>query len=437
MSRGSWHGFGTMTNTFPEEAPGEEVQRTVEQVARDSYGRLLAFLAARSRDVAAAEDALADAFHAALETWPRRGVPEKPEGWLLIAARRRLIDDSRHARVHAAAVPDLVAAADAAQEATEADTMFPDERLKLLFICAHPAIDAFVRTPLMLQTVLGLDAARIASAFLVQPSTMGQRLSRAKAKIRDAGIRFELPEANELPPRLDSVLQAIYAAYGSGWEDLAGADPRRQGLAIEAIDLGRLLLRLMPTEAEVQGLLALMLYCEARREARRTTSGEYVPLSDQDVTLWSRAMIGEADWLLRTVGEASRIGRFQLEAAIQSVHTQRARTGQTDWAAIALMYEALLRLAPTVGVLVGRAAAVAEAHGAPAGWTLLEAMPSEAIKNYQPYWALAAHLLKQMGRSSEASTAYDRAIGLCEDSAVREFLTQRGKQISPTRSGSD
>ncbi|MDQ2839712.1 MAG: RNA polymerase subunit sigma-70 [Acidobacteriota bacterium] len=415
-----------MTSTSPERAAEEDAQRTVERVAHDSYGRLLAFLAARSRDLAAAEDALADSFQAALESWPRKGVPEKPEAWLLITARRRLIDAARHAQVQAAALPALLAAADAAQETVDKNVVFPDERLKLLFICAHPAIDASVRTPLMLQIVLGLDAARIASAFLVQPSAMGQRLCRAKAKIRDAGIRFELPEANELPARLGSVLQAVYAAYGSGWEDLAGADPRRKGLALEAIDLGRLLLRLLPAEPEVQGLLALMLYCEARREARRTATGEYVPLSEQDVTLWSRAMIAEADWLLRAAGEASRLGRFQLEAAIQSVHTQRAITGETDWAAIAVMYEALALIAPTIGALIGRAAAVGEAHGARAGWTQLQAIPSETVKSYQPYWALAAHLLKGMGRCGEANTAYDRAIGLCEDGAVRDFL-MRGR----------
>ncbi len=418
-----------MTSTFPEEAPGADAQRAVEQVARDSYGRLLAFVASRSRDVAAAEDALADSFQAALEKWPGGGIPEKPEAWLLLTARRRLIDDARHARVHDAAVPALLAAANAAQQTAESDAMFPDERLKLLFICAHPAIEASIRTPLMLQTVLGLEAARIASAFLVRPSAMGQRLSRAKAKIRDAGIRFELPEASELAPRLDSVLQAIYAAYGSGWEDLAGADARRKGLAVEALDLGRLLLRLLPAEPEAQGLLALMLYCEARREARRTFMGEYVPLSEQDVALWSRSKIGEADWLLRTAGEAGRIGRFQLEAAIQSVHTERARTGETDWKAIAVMYEALLLLAPTVGALVGRSAAVAEARGAAESWALLEAIPSEAIRSYQPYWALAAHLLARMERFSESNAAYERAIGLCEDPAVREFLRERASQL--------
>lgn len=402
-----------------------DARRAVEQAARDSYGRLIAFLAARSRDVAAAEDALADAFQAALETWPRSGVPDKPEAWLLTVARRRLIDRARHLRVHIEAVPTLLAVADEAQELASSDIAFPDERLKLLFICAHPAIDAAARTPLMLQTVLGLDAARIASAFLVQPSAMGQRLSRAKAKIRDAGIAFELPEAKELPARLDAVLEAIYAAYGSGWDDVTGADPRRKGLAVEALHLGRLLLQLLPAEPEAQGLLALMLHCEARREARRNATGDYVPLSEQDTARWSRTMIEEAEQLLDAAERASRIGRFQLEAAIQSAHARRAWTGRTDWESIALLYEGVVRLAPTIGALVGRAAAVAEARDAATGWALLEAIPPETIKSYQPYWALAAHLLKRMRRSEEAAAAYSRAIGLCEDPAMREFLARQ------------
>jgi predicted RNA polymerase sigma factor len=375
--------------------------------------------------VAAAEDALADAFLAALETWPRTGVPDKPEAWLLTAARRRLIDGSRHARVETGALPALLAAAEDAQEAASADDVFPDERLKLLFICAHPAIDAAVRTPLMLQTGLGLDAARIASAFLVRPATMGQRLSRAKAKIRDAGIRFELPDTADLPPRLDAVLEAIYAAYGAGWDDLAGADPRRRGLTSEAIELGRLLRHLMPGEPEVLGLLALMLHCEARREARRTSAGAYVPLSEQDSTRWSRPMIEEAERLLAEAAQAGRPGRFQLEAAIQSVHALRAGTGVTDWEAVALLYEGVVRAAPTIGALVGRAAAVGEGGDAVKAWALLEAIPVEAVERYQPYWALAAHLLTRLERPGEAAAAYDRAIGLSEDPATREYLAQR------------
>src|SRR5882672_1877931 len=327
-----------------------DTRTTIDQVVRASYGRLVAFLAARSRDVAGAEDALAEAFQAALVTWPRTGVPEKPEAWLLVTARRRLIDAARHARVHAAATPSLLAAAAEAQEMTEGELEFPDERLKLLFVCAHPAIDPNVHTPLMLQTVLGLDAARIAAAFLVQPSAMGQRLTRAKAKIRDARVAFELPCAAELPQRLDAVLGAIYAAYGTGWEDVEGADRRRDSLAAEAIALGRLLLRMMPHEPEVKGLLALMLHCAARCAARRSANGQYLPLTEQDTTLWSRPLIDEAEQLLWAAERAGRIGRYQLEAAIQSAHAERAWTGRTDWEAIALLYEGLVGLAPGIGL---------------------------------------------------------------------------------------
>ena len=393
-----------------------------ELAARASYGRLLAYLAAQSRDLTAAEDALGEAFLAALETWPRAGVPDKPEAWLLAVARRRLIDGARHARVEDVAAAALRIVVDRAEQEASSKALFPDERLKLLFVCAHPAIDPAARTPLMLQTVLGLDAARIASAFLVAPAAMGQRLVRVKAKIRDAGIRFEIPEPRELPSRLEAVLHAIYAAYGSAWEDVAGADPRRQGLAEEAIWLGRLVTRLLPDEPEGQGLLAIMLHCEARRGARRDAAGRYVPLTRQDVALWTRPLIDEAEEILAAASKAMKAGRFQLEAAIQSVHAQRAVTGRTDWEAIPLLYEGLIRLAPTIGARVGAAAALAEAKGDDAGLAALEAIPPDAVTAYQPYWALSAHLLKRLGRPAEAREAYARAVGLSEDPAVRNFL---------------
>lgn len=402
-----------------------DARAAVERAARDASRRLIAFLAARSRDMAGAEDALADAFLAALDSWPRTGVPAKPEAWLLTVARCRLVDVARHARVRADAQPMLLAAADVAAELAHGEIAFPDERLKLLFICAHPAIDAAARTPLMLQTVLGLEAARIASAFLIKPATMGQRLSRAKTKIRDAGISYELPEAKDLPARLDAVFEAIYAAYGSGWDDVAGADPRRRGVSDEALELGRLLHRLLPGEPEAQGLLALMLHCEARRSARRAPDAAYVPLSEQDTSRWSRPMIEEAETLLARAAEAGRIGRFQLEAAIQSMHARRRLTGGTDWEAIALLYEGLVRLAPTVGARLGRAAALAEARGAAHAWAALETLPADTIKDHQPYWALAAHVLERLGRLDQARAAYNRAIGLCTDPAMREFLSQK------------
>jgi predicted RNA polymerase sigma factor len=393
-----------------------------ELAARASYGKLVAYLATWSRDVAAAEDALGDAFLEAVDTWPRTGVPGKPEAWLLTVARRRLIDGARHAKVEDAAAAALRLVMDQAEQEASAKSIFPDERLKLLFVCAHPAIDEAARTPLMLQTVLGLDAARIASAFLVAPAAIGQRLVRVKAKIRDAGIHFGIPGRDELPSRLESVLEAIYAAYGRGWEDVAGADPRRQGLAEEAIWLGRLVERLLPDEPEGKGLLALMLHCEARRAGRRDSHGSYVPLSRQEVALWSRPMIDEAEATLSAASEAKRPGRFQLEAAIQSVHARRAVTGRTDWEAIALLYEGLIRLAPTIGALVGHAAALAETRGAESGLSALGAIPPDVIAGYQPYWALHGHLLKQLGRMDEASAAYARAMGLSQDQAVRDFL---------------
>lgn len=404
----------------------EDAHGAIEAVARESYGRLVAYLAARTRDVAGAQDALGEALVAALETWQRDGVPQKPEAWLLATARRRLIDRARHERVHAASVPTLQLITEEADEAASPDK-FPDERLKLLFVCAHPAIDADVHTPLMLQSVLGLDAARIAQAFLVSPTTMGQRLVRAKAKIRDTGIAFEVPEERELPQRLDAVLEAIYCAYGSGWEDAAGADPRRRGLADEAIRLARLQVQQMPKEPEARGLLALMLHCEARRPARRSLDGRYVPLSGQDVHLWSTPMIDEAERELAAAAKLGRPGRFQLEAAIQSVHAERARGGRTDWHAIASFYEVLVQLAPTLGARIGHAAAVAEVNGPGAGLALLNEIDLAVVATYQPYWAVRAHLLKKLAREAEASEAFDRAIGLSEDGAVRQFLLeQRG-----------
>src|SRR6266851_9620208 len=245
----------------------EDTHRIIERVARESYGRLVAYLSANTRDVASAEDALSNALVAALKAWPGDGVPQNPEAWLLTAARRSFIDLVRHRQVAVASEPTLQLLREEREVTLPAE--FPDDRLKLLFVCAHPAIDSSMHTPLMLQTVLGLDAARIAHAFLVPPKTMGQRLFRAKIKIRDGGIQFEIPQDRDLPERLDGVLEAIYAAFGIGWDDMFGIDQRGRDLAEEAIWLARVLLQLIPSEAEVQGQLALMLHCEARRSGRR------------------------------------------------------------------------------------------------------------------------------------------------------------------------
>lgn len=395
----------------------------VESVARDSYGRLVAYLSARSHDVAGAEDALSEALQAALATWPRDGVPDKPEAWLLATARRRLIDEARHAEVRIKAEPFLQLIVE--QGGNVSESIFPDERIKLLFVCAHPAIDATARTPLMLQTVLGLDSARIASAFLVAPAAMSQRLVRAKAKIRAAGIAFESPEESELAARLDSVLEAIYAAYGTGWEDASGTDAQRKGLADEALWLARIVVQLLPRAAEARGLLALMLHCEARRTARRSPTGDYVPLTEQDTRLWSHPLMDEAEMQLSVAASLKTHGHFQLEAAIQSVHAQRRATGRTEWGAIVQFYDDLVRLAPTLGARVSRAAAIAELRGPAAGLATLDEIPPGVVTAYQSYWAVRAHLLAALNQTDAARQAYTRAIGLSEDEAVRRFLMRR------------
>jgi predicted RNA polymerase sigma factor len=402
----------------------EKVHPTIERVARESYGRLIAYLSVHTHDLGAAEDALSEALLKALTAWPRDGVPQNAEAWLLTTARHSIIDAVRHQRVVSVSEPTLQLLQENTME-TNFSTEFPDERLKLLFVCAHPAIDPAMHTPLMLQTVLGLDAARIAGAFLISPKTMGQRLVRAKTKIRDGGIRFEIPEPRDLQERLDAVLDAIYAAFGIGWDDLIGVEGRGRELAEEAIWLARVLLQLMPNEAEVCGLLALMLHCEARRAARRGHNGRYVPLSEQDPKLWSLPLIEEAERHLAEASKYGRPGRFQLEAAIQSVHAERGRSGRTEWTAIVGFYEQLNRISPTIGRRTGYAAALAEMNRTEQGLAVLDAVDQDAVSAYQPYWAVRAHLLQLLGKGPEARQAYDRAIGLAEDPAVREFLLQK------------
>ena len=390
---------------------------------RNSYDRLVAYLARSSRDIAAAEDALADALASALRSWSDHGVPDRPETWLLTVARRNLIGAIRRRQTARAAMPTLAMIAEARAEPTSRDGgSFPDDRLELLYVCAHPAIDPGLHAALMLQVVLRLDAARIATSFLTSPATMGQRLSRAKAKIRDAGIPFEIPGDEQLPGRTRSVLDAIYAAYGTGWDDPQGTDPKRRGLTHEAARLSRLVVDLQPDDAEAHGLLALILHSDARQRARRDDAGRFVPLDAQDVTQWSREMMGEAEHHLDRAAALRRFGPYQLHAAIQSVHNRRALTGTTDWSAIAALYDGLVGLAPSIGALVARAAAHASATEAADGLGLLDELDPELTRSYQPYFATRAHILRLAGRSAEAAAAATQAVGLTTDPATRRHL---------------
>jgi RNA polymerase sigma-70 factor (ECF subfamily) len=406
----------------------QDARNTAEQTARQSYGKLVAFLAHRLRDVATAEDALAEAFSAALTDWPVRGVPQKPEAWLLTVARRKGIDAERRRRNGDIAAGHLrLITEELVESAADAnEAAIPDHRLALIFACAHPAIEARIRAPLMLQTVLGFDAATIASAFLVAPAAMAQRLVRAKTKIRDAGIPFRVPERAEMRERLEPVLEAIYAAFSEGWSDPAGTETRRRHLADEAIWLGRLVASLLPDEPEALGLLALMLFAEARRGARRNSAGDYVPLDAQDPESWDAPLVDEAETLLLRASRMGAVGRYQLEAAVQSAHVVRRLTGATDWASIARLYGALVELTGSPVVAINWAIATAEAEGPTAGLALLDAAAVDArLQQYQPYWAARAELLARIGDVAGAVRAYELAIGLESDPAVRRFLQQR------------
>jgi RNA polymerase sigma-70 factor (ECF subfamily) len=304
-------------------------------------------------------------------------------------------------------------------------TAIPDNRLALMFACAHPAIDPAIRAPLILQTILGFDAVAIASAFLVSPATMGQRLVRAKHKIGHAGIPLRVPERGDMPERLDAVLTAIYAAFAGGWQDAA-----RRNLAEEALWLGRLVTVLLPEEPEALGLLALMLHAEARRAARRDAAGAYVPLDQQDTALWDAHMIEEAETLLLRASAAGVIGRYQLEAAVQSAHAARRLTGQSDWAAIERLYDALSAITDSPVVAINRAVAIAETRGAEEGLARLEELAMDRrLANYQPYWAARAELLARTGQADAANQAYQRAIGLETDPSVREYLQRRSQEL--------
>jgi RNA polymerase sigma-70 factor (ECF subfamily) len=397
----------------------------VAELVRESYGRLLALLAAPTGDIPSAEDAIGDALERALTRWPVEGMPANPEGWVLTVARNRLRDRWKsHAYRMTRPLPETDSAAMQFTDDPPDVDAIPDRRLELMLVCAHPAIAANCRTPLMLQTVLGIDAAAIARAFSLPPATLTQRLVRAKRRIRDAHVPFVVPARADLEERLPAVLEAVYGACAIDWQ----LEPRgapTESLSAEALRLALVLAELLPDEPEALGLAALVCLSESRRPARRTSDGEFVPLDEQDTRRWDSAMIERGEALLRRAHGIGRPGRYQYEAAIQSTHCARAQCGQIDWVALRKLHRALLRVAPSWGAGVALAVVVGEADGPEAGLRTLDAITDPAVERFQPAWTARAHLLAKAGRLTAAADAYRRAIDLTTDAGVARYLGRR------------
>jgi len=397
--------------------------RSAGVAARDSYGRLLALLAASASDLAGAEDALGDAFERALRTWPAQGVPRSPDAWLLTVARNRLRDQWKSARAQRD-VP-LEAGWDGPAQIDDIDVdSIPDRRLELMLVCAHPAIERAVRTPLMLNTVLGFTAGQVGQAFSVPPSTMATRLVRAKQRIKAAGIPFRIPDRADLPARMSSVLEAVYGAYVIDW----ATGPQDRRLPSEALHLAEVLAALVPGDPEARGLAALIEFSAARAAARVGAGRRFVPLAEQDPSLWDAHLISLARVHLRAAHAQGRLGRFQLEAAIQAVHCARGHDGTTDWPVLLPLHRILHAVAPSLGSGVALAAVTAEVDGPAAGLAALDVLLAEAgqpARRFQPARATRAHLLDRLGRSDEAVAAYESAISLTHDTAERQNLEQR------------
>jgi RNA polymerase sigma-70 factor (ECF subfamily) len=408
----------------------EPISKTIETLYRSESGRVLATLVRLLGDLDLAEESMHEAFAAALESWPQTGIPDKPRPWLISTARFKAIDGMRRRARFDGAQRDLIAHMESrVNDDLSEDEEIEDDRLRLIFTCCHPALPPEGQVALTLREICGITTEEIARAFLVTPATLAQRIVRSKVKIREASIPYEVPEPQELPERLDSVLQVIYLVFNEGYSAAAGTEVTRAELTGEAIRLGRMLTELQP-EPEVLGLLALMLLQESRRTARTSPSRELILLADQDRMLWNREQIDEGVALVEKALSSRRFGPYTLQAAIAAVHAEAATAAATDWRQIVALYNHLVRIQPSPVVYLNRAVAIAECDGPEAGLMQIDALLEHGeLANYPLAHSARAELCRRLGRTAEARASYEKALALTQQEPERQFLQARIRQL--------